>query len=147
MKELELRALIEKAEKDFIDPLASVFRKSLLEAYQKGVLDGIKAAEQVYESDLVKKLGEEAEAMQEKYDEPIVKLKPNAILKRRIHYEDFRKNGVRIMNGLRASDIETLGDLMKYSEKDIMRMRNMGTNCVNELRWFVEQFGLKLRVE
>lgn len=141
------------------EPLVRIFRQSLIEMYMKGYTD---ALEDTYnEKAAEKRLVEEAEALAESPDlsavrqvakelnavkvqeeEPLVRLKPNAILKRRLHpNDDF---STRTSSVIKSHDIKTLGDIIKYSEADFLTMRGCGKVCLNEIKKFVGGFGLKL---
>lgn len=50
---------------------------------------------------------------------------------------------IRALNCLRAADIETVGDLINYSKRDLMRFRNFGKKSLIELEDFVESLGLE----
>lgn len=48
---------------------------------------------------------------------------------------------VRALNCLKDADIDTLEDLLVYNERDIRRIRNMGSKTVNEIKyWLLENF-------
>ena len=73
---------------------------------------------------------------------PLVRLKPNAILKRRLKQEDF---SVRTWNCLIAADIKTLGDMISYSRLDYLRLRSLGKKSLTEIEDYVTQFGFSLK--
>ena len=56
--------------------------------------------------------------------------------------EDYNLS-VRTMNCLKAADINTLGDLLSYKKKDLLRYRNFGKRSLSEIESFVENLGLE----
>ena len=75
-------------------------------------------------------------------DGPLVRLKPDAVLKRRLKQEDF---SVRAWKTLKVLNIETLGDILQVSEKFYLSQKGFGKNCLNELKEYVERFGYELK--
>lgn len=49
---------------------------------------------------------------------------------------------VRALNCLKAADVETIGDLVKYNRFDLLRFRNFGKKTLTELDELVESLGL-----
>jgi len=49
---------------------------------------------------------------------------------------------VRVLNGLKAAQIETLGDLVQFDKNEILKFRNFGKKSFIELEEFVEEMGL-----
>lgn len=127
-----------------VEPLLRIFKHTLIETYVKGFLKGMESTED--EDAALKRLKEEAEAFASGIvpidEEPIVKLKPDAILKRRLKQEEF---SVRAWRTLKNLNIETLGDILQVSEKFYLSQKGFGINCLNELREFVKQFGYELK--
>lgn len=50
---------------------------------------------------------------------------------------------VRTLNCLRYSDIKTLGDLVRLSKSDVMKIRNFGHKSLTELDDLIEELGLQ----
>lgn len=53
--------------------------------------------------------------------------------------------GVRSYNCLRAEEIKTIRDLLRYSENDLLRVPNMGRKSVKEIVEVLASMGLKLK--
>ena len=51
---------------------------------------------------------------------------------------------VRTLNGLRALDIETLGDLLCYTPEDLLRIHKFGRKSLNEVQELLETMNLQL---
>lgn len=51
---------------------------------------------------------------------------------------------VRSLNCIKAAEIRTVGDLISYSKRDLLRLRNMGKKSLREIIEFVESLGLEL---
>ena len=75
-------------------------------------------------------------------NEPLVKLKPDAILKRRLKQEEF---SVRVWRTLKDLNIETLGDILQVREKFYLNQKGFGIKRLNELREYVKRFGYELK--
>lgn len=127
-----------------VEPLLRIFKQTLIDTYVKGFLKGIESMED--EGAASKRLNEEAEALQSDAlpidDEPIVKLKPDAILKRRLKQEEF---SVRVWHVFEKLNIETLGDILEVSERYYLQQRCFGINSLYELRKYVKRFGYELK--
>ncbi|WP_456399249.1 DNA-directed RNA polymerase subunit alpha [Mesoaciditoga sp.] len=54
---------------------------------------------------------------------------------------------VRSLNCLKRDKIETVGDLLRRSEKDLLRIRNFGNKSLREVNEKLKAFGLKLKAE
>lgn len=52
---------------------------------------------------------------------------------------------VRSNNCLRRASINTVGDIVAMTEAELMRVRNLGTKSLNEIKKKIEELGLKLR--
>ena len=52
---------------------------------------------------------------------------------------------VRTINCLRNNKIETLKDLCSYSEKSLLKTKNLGQKTLNEIKSVLAQYDLKLR--
>lgn len=127
-----------------VEPLLRIFKQTLIDTYVKGFLKGIESMED--EGAASKRLNKEVEALQSGAlpidDEPIVKLKPDAILKRHLKQEEF---SVRVWRTLKDLNIETLGDILQVSEKMYLSRKSFGINSLNDLRDYVKRFGYKLK--
>ena len=64
-------------------------------------------------------------------------------LRMRLSELDF---GVRACRVFEALKIETVGQLVEYSQTDLLYLRNCGRKTVKEIREVVEELGLVLRV-
>jgi DNA-directed RNA polymerase subunit alpha len=49
---------------------------------------------------------------------------------------------VRALNCLKAAEVETLGDLVKYNKNDLLKFRNFGKKSLTELDELLENMGL-----
>ena len=52
---------------------------------------------------------------------------------------------VRAYNCLRAEGIETIGDLLKYSERDLCKVPNMGRKSINDIKEVLASMNLMLK--
>lgn len=52
--------------------------------------------------------------------------------------------GTRTINCLRAEDINTIGDLVKFSENDLRKIPNLGTRSINEIREALKERHIRL---
>ena len=50
----------------------------------------------------------------------------------------------RSLNCIKAAEIYTVGDLISYSKRDLLRLRNMGKKSLREIIEFVESLGFEL---
>ncbi len=79
----------------------------------------------------------------EPYDEEILRMRQ--LLKTRLVDMDL---SVRVINCLKAAELETLGELVKFTESDLMKFRNFGKKSLSELKVLVKQkqltFGMDL---
>lgn len=127
-----------------IEPLLRIFKHMLIETYIRGFMKGMESMED--EDAALKRLKEEAEALSsgaEPIDEePKVRLKPDAILKRRLKKEEF---SVRVWRTLRELNCETLGDILQVSERFYLSQKGIGINSLKELKEYVKRFGYKLK--
>lgn len=73
---------------------------------------------------------------------PLVRLKPTAILKKRLNQKYF---SVRTWNCLIAANVKTLGDMISYTRMDYLRLRNLGKKSLNEIEDYVSQYGFELK--
>lgn len=127
-----------------IEPLLRIFKHTLIEAYMRGFMKGMESMED--EDAALKRLNEEAEALSSGAvpieEEPKVRLKPDAILKRRLKKEDFN---TKVWRTLRELNCETLGDILQVSERFFLSQKGFGMGSLNILRKYVQQFGYSLR--
>lgn len=128
----------------YIESLLRIFKKTLIETYMKGFMKGLESAED--ENAAMQRLKEEEEALASGTvpidEEPRIRLKPGAILKRRLKKEDFN---TRVWRTLRNLNIETLGDILQVSEKFYFSQKGFGMGSLNVLRNFVKKYGYKLK--
>jgi DNA-directed RNA polymerase alpha subunit len=47
----------------------------------------------------------------------------------------------------KAGDVEYLGELVKYSEKDLLKFRNIGAKCVGEIKKILSKEGYNLGMD
>lgn len=124
-----------------VEPLFRVFKQTLIETYMKGFMKGMESAEN--EDAALKRLNEEAlSSGAEPIEEPKVRLKPDAILKRRLKQEEFN---TKVWRTLVMLNCETLGDILQVSERFYLSQRGFGMGSLNVLRKYVKQFGYKLK--
>lgn len=126
-----------------VEPLFRVFKQTLIETYMKGFMRGLESAED--EDAALQRLNKEAEAFEGlavPIEEPLVRLKPDAILKRRLRQEDFN---TKVWRTLVMLDCHTLGDILQISEKFYLSQQGFGMGSLNVLRRYVKQFGYKLK--
>jgi len=50
---------------------------------------------------------------------------------------------VRILNCLNSVDIETLGELLSYKKKDLLRIRNLGKSSLQVIERTLNELGIK----
>lgn len=51
----------------------------------------------------------------------------------------------RTFNVLKRVEVETVGDLVQYTEDDLLRIRMLGIKCLREIKDRLNHFGLRLR--
>ncbi len=73
----------------------------------------------------------------EQFDEEVLRMRQ--LLKTRLI--DMHLS-VRALNCLKAADVETLGDLVKYNKNDLLKFRNFGKKSLNELDDLLESLNL-----
>jgi predicted DNA-binding protein YlxM (UPF0122 family) len=72
------------------------------------------------------------------------KLQLDLLSKKLTEYPDWMLS-VRALNCLRDAGIETLEDLLCYTEGDIRRIRNMGKKTLNDIKyWLLDEFKWKM---
>lgn len=52
---------------------------------------------------------------------------------------------VRLLNVLKANELNSLGDVVRYERKDFLRFRNFGSKTLSELSDVLDEFGLKFK--
>lgn len=126
MTEMEIRQELAKAQEELTDRIVEIFRRATAEAYMKGLLDSAEVKDA---------------------DGPEVKLKPGAILKRKVKAGDFVgcKNIRRIMTQMEVRGIDTYGDLARLTADDVMKWRNFGMKSFDELRSVMKMRGVEFR--
>lgn len=126
-----------------IEPLFRIIKQTLIETYMNGFMKGVESTEDVGMA--TKRLIEEADAFESgavPTEELLVRLKPDAILKRRLKEEEF---SVRVWRTLKELNIETLGDILQVSEKFYLSQKGFGKGSLYVLRKYVKQFGYNLK--
>lgn len=144
MIEQKLIAARAEGEKD-IEPLLRTLRHMLIETYMAGFMKGLESCEESEEV-LMQRLVDEYEAIRngEKVvsEEPLVKLKPDAILKRRLKKDEFPS---RVWNTFKDLNIETLGDILQCSKTFYLSRPRFGEVSLNAVRKYVASFGYELK--
>jgi len=54
---------------------------------------------------------------------------------------------VRALNCLKAAEVETVGDLVRFSKADLLKFRNFGKKSLTELEDIVESMGLTFSMD
>ncbi len=80
---------------------------------------------------------ETAEEENEQFDEELLRMRQ--LLKTRLI--DMHLS-VRALNCLKAADVDTLGDLVKYNKNDLLKFRNFGKKSLTELDDLLESLNL-----
>ena len=74
----------------------------------------------------------------EEFDEEILRMRQ--LLKTKLTDMNL---SVRALNCLKAAEVDTLGDLVKYQKNDLLKFRNFGKKSLTELDDLLEQHGLQ----
>ena len=158
MTQQEIEQALAKANIEFIDRMVDVFRRTMTEAYMKGLKDGANLEHDDEAAE--KRLAEEAEVLASGQkplphvkldakddDEPLVKLKPEAYLKRKVKAADFLgcRNIRRIMNQLMAHNIDTYGDLARLTTADVWTWHGFGKGSIDELQQVMKMHNVEFR--
>lgn len=53
--------------------------------------------------------------------------------------------GVSINNALLPLGVESVGDLLKHSEKELSKVRHLGKVGIKKIKFFMDSHGLKLK--
>ena len=78
----------------------------------------------------------------EEFDEEILHMRQ--LLKTKLVDLDL---SVRALNCLKAAEVETLGDLVKFNKNDLLKFRNFGKKSLTELEELLEQMNLSFGME
>jgi len=78
----------------------------------------------------------------EEFDEEILHMRQ--LLKTKLVDLDL---SVRALNCLKAAEVETLGDLVKFNKNDLLKFRNFGKKSLTELDELLEQMNLSFGME
>ena len=73
----------------------------------------------------------------EEFDEEILRMRQ--LLKTKLTDMNL---SVRALNCLKAAEVDTLGDLVKYQKADLLKFRNFGKKSLTELDDLLERHGL-----
>ncbi len=73
----------------------------------------------------------------EEFDEEVLRMRQ--LLKTKLTDMNL---SVRALNCLKAAEVETLGDLVKYQKNDLLKFRNFGKKSLTELDDLLDQYGL-----
>jgi len=82
-------------------------------------------------------LDTEEKSVTEDFDEEILHMRQ--LLKTKLVDLDL---SVRALNCLKAAEVETLGDLVKFNRNDLLKFRNFGKKSLTELDELLESMGL-----
>ncbi|HOK25461.1 MAG TPA: DNA-directed RNA polymerase subunit alpha [Bacteroidales bacterium] len=78
----------------------------------------------------------------EEFDEEILKMRQ--LLKTKLVDLDL---SVRALNCLKAAEVETLGDLVKFNKNDLLKFRNFGKKSLTELDELLESLNLSFGMD
>jgi len=78
----------------------------------------------------------------EEFDEEILKMRQ--LLKTKLVDLDL---SVRALNCLKAAEVETLGDLVKFNKNDLLKFRNFGKKSLTELDELLESMNLSFGMD
>ncbi len=87
-------------------------------------------------------LDAEGEASNEEFDEEILHMRQ--LLKTKLVDLDL---SVRALNCLKAAEVETLGDLVKFNKNDLLKFRNFGKKSLTELDELLENMSLNFGMD
>ncbi len=87
-------------------------------------------------------LDTEGEAANEEFDEEVLHMRQ--LLKTKLVDLDL---SVRALNCLKAAEVETLGDLVKFNKNDLLKFRNFGKKSLTELDELLENMGLNFGMD
>ncbi len=78
----------------------------------------------------------------EEFDEEVLHMRQ--LLKSKLSDMDL---SVRALNCLKAADVETLGDLVKFNKNDLLKFRNFGKKSLTELDELLESLNLSFGMD
>jgi len=78
----------------------------------------------------------------EEFDEEVLHMRQ--LLKTKLVDLDL---SVRVLNCLKAADVETLGDLVKFNKNDLLKFRNFGKKSLTELEDLLASKNLSFRMD
>ncbi len=84
----------------------------------------------------------EEKQVTDEFDEEILHMRQ--LLKTRLMDMDL---SVRALNCLKAAEVETLGDLVKFSKNDLLKFRNFGKKSLTELDELLESMSLNFGMD
>lgn len=87
-------------------------------------------------------LENESQAANEEFDEEILHMRQ--LLKTKLVDMDL---SVRALNCLKAAEVETLGDLVKFNKNDLLKFRNFGKKSLTELDELLEAMNLNFGMD
>ena len=87
-------------------------------------------------------LDEEEQQGVEEFDESILHMRQ--LLKTKLADQDL---SVRALNGLKAADVETVGDLVKLHRSELLKFRNFGKKSLTELDELLASLNLKFGMD
>jgi len=84
----------------------------------------------------------EEKPVSEDFDEDFMKMRQ--VLQTKLTEHDL---SVRALNCLKAADVETLGDLVRYQRQELMKFRNFGKKSLSELDALLDRKGLSFGMD
>jgi DNA-directed RNA polymerase subunit alpha len=87
-------------------------------------------------------LDTEGESANEEFDEEVLHMRQ--LLKTKLVDLDL---SVRALNCLKAAEVETLGDLVKFNKNDLLKFRNFGKKSLTELDELLDNMGLNFGMD
>jgi len=84
----------------------------------------------------------EVKPVTDEFDEELLKMRQ--LLKTRLQDMDL---SVRALNCLKAAEVDTLGDLVKYSKNDLLKFRNFGKKSLTELDQLLDSMNLNFGLD
>jgi DNA-directed RNA polymerase subunit alpha len=87
-------------------------------------------------------LDTEGESANEEFDEEVLHMRQ--LLKTKLVDLDL---SVRALNCLKAAEVETLGDLVKFNKNDLLKFRNFGKKSLTELDELLENMSLSFGMD
>jgi DNA-directed RNA polymerase subunit alpha len=87
-------------------------------------------------------LDSEERAANEEFDEEVLHMRQ--LLKTKLVDLDL---SVRALNCLKAAEVETLGDLVKFNKNDLLKFRNFGKKSLTELDELLETMNLSFGMD